>query len=157
MNLREGCRKREIIEASLVRADILKINHEELQTSARLLGLPGEGHGLVETLMKTFDISVTALTRGAAGSCLYMNHRQYPSTPSGDILVENTVGAGDAYAAVLAAGILDGLSPEVIVSRAALFSTRICTLIGAIPDTDIFYGEFKKNTSERQLVFPDDD
>ena len=99
---------------------------------------------MVETLMKTFNISVAALTRGAAGSCLYMNDRQYPSTPGADILVENTVGAGDGYAAVLASGLLDGLPPEAIVSRAGWFSTRICTLIGAIPDTENLYDDFIK-------------
>jgi fructokinase len=144
MNLRDGCRKREIIEASLTRADILKLNDEELQTSARLLGIYGKGHALVETFMKTFDISVTALTCGAAGSCLYMNGRQYPSPPGAKIQVENTVGAGDGYAALLAAGILDGLPPEVIVNRAARFSSQICTLSGTIPESDDFYNDFRK-------------
>ena len=144
MNLREGCRKREIVEASLIRADILKLNDEELKTSARLLGIPGEGDALVETLMKTFNLSVVALTRGAVGSCLYTNGRRYPSVSEAGIRVVDTVGAGDGYAALLAAGILDELPPEIIASEAAWFSTRICTFSGAIPETEDLYDKFRR-------------
>ncbi len=144
MNLREGCRKREIIETSLARADVLKLSDEELTASANLLEVPGEGDPLVETLMKKFDISIVALTRGAAGSCLYMNHRRYPSAPATGIRVEDTVGAGDGYAAMLAAGILDGLPPEAMAAEATRFSARICTISGAIPENDKFYEEFRR-------------
>ena len=144
MNLRKGCRKAGIIEASLTRADILKLSDDELEASARLLGMPGQGDALVDTLMHRFDIPVTALTRGAEGSSLYMNGRKYSAAPGPDIQVVDTVGAGDAHAAMLAAGILDGMPPETILFEASRFSGRICTIRGAIPGDRRLYDDFRR-------------
>jgi fructokinase len=144
MNLREGCHKAEILEASLGRADILKLSDEELSASARLLGISGGGDALVEMFRRKFDISTVALTRGSAGSSLYMDDRRYSGAAEAGVQVADTVGAGDGYAAMLAAGILDGLQPETLVSEAARFSARLCTVSGAIPEDDAFYDEFRR-------------
>lgn len=144
MNLREGCREVNIIEASLTRADILKLSDEELDVSARLLGFSGQGDSLVDTLMNRFDIPVVALTRGADGSSLFMNGRRYDAVPASNIRVVDTVGSGDAYAAMMAAGILDGKPPEAIISEATRFSGRICTIGGAIPADRRFYDDFER-------------
>lgn len=145
MNLREGCGTAEILEASLERTDILKLSDEELSVSARLLGIPGGGDALVETFRERYDISTVALTRGAAGSILYMEGRRYPGAAEAGVRVADTVGAGDGYAAMLAAGILEGLPPEAMVAQAARFSARLCTVSGAIPQGDAFYDEFRRN------------
>jgi len=147
MNLREGCRRADIIEASLSRTDILKLSEEELDASARLLGIPGRGNALVDSLMARFDISVTALTRGADGSCLYMNGRRYDAMPASNIRIVDTVGAGDAYAAMLAAGILEEQPPKTIISEATRFSGRICAIGGAIPDNRKFYDDFRREAT----------
>lgn len=144
MNLRDGCRKASIIDASLTRTDILKLSDEELETSARLLSFSGQGDALVDLFMNRFDIPVTALTRGAAGSSLYMNGRRYDAMPASHIRVVDTVGAGDAYAAMLAAGILDEKPPEALISEATRFSGRICTIGGAIPASRLFYDDFRR-------------
>jgi len=146
MNLRDGCRKAEIIEASLTRADILKLSDEELEYSARLLGIPGQGEALVDIFMNRFGVPVTALTRGAAGSSLFMGGRRYEAVPASNIRVVDTVGAGDAYAAMLAAGILSGKEPEAIIAEATRFSGRICTIGGAIPENRRFYEDFRRET-----------
>jgi fructokinase len=142
MNLREGCRKADIIEASLSRAHILKLSDEELNASARLLGISGGGDTLVDSFMERFDIAVAALTRGAAGSSLFINGRRYDAKPAPNVRVVDTVGAGDAYAAMLVAGILGEGSPEAIISEATRFSGRICTIGGAIPGDRQFYEDF---------------
>jgi fructokinase len=61
-----------------------------------------------------------------------------------NIQVVDTVGSGDAYAAMLAAGILDGKPPGTIISEATWFSGRICTIGGAIPASPRFYDDFKR-------------
>jgi fructokinase len=144
MNLREGCRKAELIEASLTRADVLKLSDEELDISARLLGLSGEEDALVDILMSRFDIPVVALTRGAAGSSLFLDGRRIDAAPASDIRVVDAVGAGDAYTAMLAAGILDEEPPDVIISEATRFSGRVCTIGGATPEGLDFYRDFRR-------------
>jgi len=54
----------------------------------------------------------------------------------------DSVGAGDAYAAMLAAGILRQWHPETIVHRASLFASQICKIEGAIPESVSFYEPF---------------
>jgi len=53
--------------------------------------------------------------------------------------VIDTVGAGDAYTAILAMGILRDWTPETILSRATEFAGAVCGLPGAIPEDDSFY------------------
>ena len=57
--------------------------------------------------------------------------------------VIDSVGAGDAYAAMLAAGLLKGWQPEEILRKASMFATRVCEIKGAIPDSASFYEPLK--------------
>ena len=59
------------------------------------------------------------------------------------INVVDSVGAGDAYAGMLAAGILNNWPPQDIVERASLFASRICEIKGAIPASAFFYEPFR--------------
>ena len=59
-------------------------------------------------------------------------------------VVRDTVGAGDAYAAVLAGGLLKKWEPEKILKTASRFAGRICGIDGAIPANRSFYDEIKK-------------
>ena len=54
----------------------------------------------------------------------------------------DSVGAGDAYAALLAAGLLEKWPPETILRRAAAFASQICQIEGAIPESELFYEPF---------------
>ena len=53
--------------------------------------------------------------------------------------VIDTVGAGDAYAAILAYGYLNKWSFDKIMNSANYFSSRICQIKGALPDSDDIY------------------
>ena len=53
--------------------------------------------------------------------------------------VVDTVGAGDAYAAVLAVGYMNHWSPERILKTATALARRICSIKGAIPKDSDFY------------------
>jgi fructokinase len=76
-----------------------------------------------------------------------MDGRRYDAAPASNIRVVDTVGAGDAYAAMLAAGLLGEKPPEAIISEATRFSGRICTMGGAIPGDLQFYGDFRREPS----------
>ena len=51
----------------------------------------------------------------------------------------DTVGAGDAFAAVSILGLLGGWPPEVTLERAAAFARAICLIHGAIPSDPAIY------------------
>jgi len=143
MNLRPGCVHRRIVEESLQAADILKINEEELETSAALLNIASTGPDAVEALIHRFGLDMVALTRGADGSELYVGRDRFGTAAPKPAEVADTVGAGDAYTAMLAAGVLNGWPPEQILSAAARFSSRVCTIEGAIPEDFTFYEDFR--------------
>ncbi len=142
INLRPKCYSRNVIETSLTHCDILKLNSDEFEIITEMFGYGNGEKAAVEQLMKNFDIEWVSLTRGAGQSTLYTRQGDY-SAGSGQVAhMADTVGAGDAYAAVLAAGYMLGWPPERILSRAARFAAAICSITGAIPDEKAFYRDF---------------
>jgi len=143
INLRPGCYNNAIIEKSLTKTDILKLNISELGKLKQMLSLKVSNDDLVYHLMETQSISTVSLTKGESGSELFTNQGCFNSETARAIKVVDSVGAGDAYAAMLAAGLLEKWRPEEIVERASLFAARVCEIKGAIPDSASFYEPFK--------------
>ena len=143
INLRPGCYNNAIIEKSLKKADILKLNTDELKKLKQILFSKVSNADLANHLMETHSIRAVSLTKGESRSELFMNKGCFKSEPAKAITVIDSVGAGDAYAAMLAAGILKNWQPEKILERASLFASRICQIKGAIPDSTSFYEPFK--------------
>ncbi len=143
INLRPGCYNKSIIEKSLLKADILKLNTEELGILSQILSVKGNHDVLIQNLIERYSLSNVSLTMGASGSALYTHQRSYNSDPAEAIKVVDSVGAGDAYAAMLAAGILNNWRPEEILYRASMFASRICEIKGAIPESASFYEPFR--------------
>jgi fructokinase len=143
INLRPGCYSNDIIAKSLLKTDILKLNTDELEKLMQMRSLKMENEKFVDYLMETHSIHTVSLTKGELGSDLFTNHGSF-SADSADIMkVVDSVGAGDAYAAMLAAGMLKNWPPQEILERAALFASRICEIKGAIPESSSFYEPFK--------------
>ena len=84
------------------------------------------------------------MTKGDDGSELYSKEGSSRAAPVPVEPLVDTVGAGDAWAAVLAAGILKGWPPQKMLSAAAEFASRICTIEGAVPDSAEFYEPIRK-------------
>jgi len=143
INLRPGCYNNAIIEKSLLKTDILKLNTNELGKLKQMLSLKINNDKFVQHLMETHSISTVSLTKGELGSELFANQGRFSSEPAEAIKIVDSVGAGDAYAAMLAAGMLKNWQPEEILERASLFASRICEIKGAIPDSASFYEPFK--------------
>jgi fructokinase len=143
INMRPGCYNNAIIEKSLTKTDILKLNTGELGKLKQMLSLKVSNDDLVYHLMETQSISTVSLTKGEAGSELFTNQGCFNSEPAEAIKVVDSVGAGDAYAAMLAAGLLEKWRSEEILERASLFASRVCEIKGAIPDSVSFYEPFK--------------
>jgi fructokinase len=126
VNFRQHYYTREILEGSLAAASVLKINHDESPRLCKLLGgSPTD-----------FDnIRVIATTRGDAGASLWFRDGtivRHPGHYAGP--VADTVGAGDAFTAALAIGLLRGLPPARINEDANRLAAYVCTQPGATPN-----------------------
>lgn len=139
VNLRPGCYSRDIVEQSLAHADILKLNDEELVELADMFHLTGAPASIVGRLMRDHRLKLVALSKGGDGSEIFSvdDHVAMPLRQSYECV--DTVGAGDAFAAVLAAGYVKKRSVQQILPAASDFAGRICGIPGAIPEDPDFY------------------
>lgn len=142
LNLRPSCWSPEVVEASLAKADVLKLSEEELETIINLPALDLPREDPCRSLMERFGIEMVALTRGEQGSEIHTLSGTRSIGPVQGQKVVDTVGAGDAYASILAAGYLGGWDPERILDAASRFSAAVCGIKGGLPDSDLFYQDY---------------
>jgi len=132
LNLRQHYFSRDIIESSLRLANIVKCNDAELPVLAEMLALRGSARQQIEQLARQRDQRLVCLTRGAQGSLLYAGG-QWAEDPGQPVAVKDTVGAGDAFTAALALGVLAGKPLDAISRRANQVARYVCSCEGATP------------------------
>lgn len=133
INLRQGFYTKEIIDESISRCNILKINDEELVTVSRLFNLPTASmQEQCKLLLDKYNLAMLILTCGATGSYVFTaNDTSYVKTPK--VNVADTVGAGDSFTAAFIASILQGYAVREAHERAVRVSAYVCTQHGAMP------------------------
>ncbi|RLB85259.1 MAG: hypothetical protein DRH24_02580 [Deltaproteobacteria bacterium] len=93
----------------------------------------------IKHLMAKYVIEMLSLTKGKNGSELFAADQHYRIEPNPLDHVVDTVGAGDAYTAILSIGYLSNWPPNRILKQATEFANSICKIKGAIPDEPNFY------------------
>ena len=131
VNIRQNFFSREIIESSLKRADILKMNDEELMTIARLVDLKGQDQELLPALINRYNLGMVILTRGGGGSIL-MTQDDFSEHKGVNTQITDTIGAGDSFTAATIIGYLHGLSLDEINERANHIAAYVCSRRGAM-------------------------
>lgn len=139
INLRPDCYSREIIRQSLSYTDIFKLNDEELDVISDMFDLAGDTAARVDCLMRDYGLTLVALTKGDQGSELFTVDEHIEMPLNNDYVCVDTVGAGDAFAAVLAIGYLKKRDIRQTLSAATDFAGRICGIPGALPEKSDFY------------------
>ena len=135
-NLRQRYYNVDSIAVALEAADVLKLNDEELPVIARLLSIRGNVEEMLGTLCRRYNLKLIALTEGDRGSLLFSP--QARSRHAGHrTAVVDTVGAGDAFTAVLAFGLLSGASLDAINEQANRVASFVCSRAGATPEMPV--------------------
>jgi fructokinase len=132
VNLRQSYYSRETVESSLRIANVLKLNEFELGVVSNVLSVSGNEHSLLAKLAGLFELELVALTLGARGSLLY-RRGEISSHTGFEVEVVNSVGAGDAFAAALAVGMLNGQSLDELSESANRAAADACARSGAAP------------------------
>lgn len=126
VNMRQDYYTAETIEKSLERADVLKLNENELPEILRLMGVDG-----IEAMMDRFNLSYVIYTLGADHSeVIGREERSVIPTPKVDVV--STVGAGDSFTATFVAEMLKGTPMREAHAKAVEVSANVCTRDGAI-------------------------
>lgn len=132
LNLRQQFYSRDLIDTSLQVCNVLKFNDEEWPAIAKMFELdPSVPEGIAD-LMKRYELRLVALTQGEEGSLLITPDEVDPQ-PGQKVQVADTVGAGDAFTASLAIGLLRGEPLSKVHARAAEIAAYVCTQPGATP------------------------
>jgi len=142
LNLRHHFFNENIIATSLQKSNVIKINEAELEIVME--SVYGRTYGTrdsVKKLIKDFDIDLLCVTMGENGAYLFSKTGSNKYKARVKNLVD-TVGAGDAYAAILCLGYLNEWSIGKINHIASNFAADICTVDGAIPENDSIYKKY---------------
>lgn len=133
VNLRQRFYTKDVLDASMRRCNVLKINDEELVTISRMLGYPGTDlQSKCWILLGRYDLKMLILTCGINGSYVFTpGCVSFQPTPV--VEVADTVGAGDSFTAAFIACILRGMSVAEAHARAVRTSAFVCTRPGAMP------------------------
>lgn len=132
-NLRQSFYSEDVLEQSMMRCNVLKINDEEFPTVCRISGIPeSDPESQCRALLNRYNLKILILTCGVNGSYIFTHDaKSFLATPQ--VKVADTVGAGDSFTAAFTASILSGLPVPVAHRKAVDVSAFVCTQNGAMP------------------------
>lgn len=137
INLRQNFYDKEILEYSMKRCNILKINEEELLKLRDLFydkSMPD--YEVCNKLKQDFSLKYLILTCGTENSFVYADDKIiFRDTPK--VNVVDTVGAGDSFTAAFVASLLNGADAETAHTVAVETSAYVCTQQGAMPEMPV--------------------
>lgn len=149
VNLRDPWWSEGTVKQSLLGARWVKLNADELRA---LTASNGDGEcDLLEAARSFLDahaLEMVVVTRGADGAAVVLRHRVLEQRPPVIVRPEDTVGAGDAFSAVLIAGLVAGWDPEECLGRALDLAAVICTVRGAVSHDRGLYGRLLEQWEE---------
>ena len=133
INLRQSFYSLEVIEESLRRATILKLNDEEIEVVKALLQITGEPEEVCRKIIARYaTLKMIIFTCGAIGSYVFTaDETSWVETPK--VKVADTVGAGDSFTATFVAQYLKGKPIPEAHRIAVQASAFVCTQNGAMP------------------------
>lgn len=133
VNLRQGFYNQDLLENSMQKCNILKINDEELITVSRMFGYPGiDLKDKCWILLGKYNLKMLILTCGVNGSYVFTPGQiSFCETPK--VKVADTVGAGDSFTATFVSAILKGKTVPEAHRLAVKVSAYVCTQNGAMP------------------------
>lgn len=132
INLRQQFYSSAMIEDSLALANVLKVNETELPILARMFNLSGDVERQIVALAERHQLQAVAYTRGEHGSLLYAGG-SWSVHPGISTNVVDAVGAGDAFTAAMALGLLAGWELDLINQRANEVASFVASCAGATP------------------------
>lgn len=131
-NLRPPYDDQAVVQRSLKHANVVKVTERELGTISQWFALDGTLRERAAALAEQFDCETVCVTRGRDGAALWREGR-WTEESGYDVEVRDTVGAGDAFLALLLAGLLDGADDHVTLRNANLIGAYVATQLGAVP------------------------
>ena len=133
INIRQNYYSKELILDLLEKANILKINDEELEMLRSMMGLGGDYEVCCKALLEKYGLKYVILTAGSKFSAIYStDENSVIGTPK--VAVADTVGAGDSFSGAFVYSILAGKSLKEAHRKAVNTAAFVCSKEGAWPE-----------------------
>jgi len=133
INIRQNYYSKELILDLLEKANILKINDEELEMLRPMMGLGGDYEVCCKALLEKYGLKYVILTAGSKFSAIYStDENSVIGTPK--VAVADTVGAGDSFSGAFVYSILAGKSLKEAHRKAVNTAAFVCSKEGAWPE-----------------------
>lgn len=131
INLRAPWWDKALVESSIKSATWLKVNEDEIAIIEPSFKNFQESEEALETLCQRYDLAMLVVTLGEKGALLKVPKIPPIVTTPPKVSVVDSVGAGDAFSAVLIAGLLQQWQATTLLERAQIFAATICQIRGA--------------------------
>lgn len=130
VNLRAPHYTSQTIETLAARADVVKMNEEEIDLLIN--NKKGDLKEKITEFRQKYHAQTICVTRGAHGAMVWHNHEFYEH-PGFEVKVADTVGAGDSFLATFIVGLLNNLPIPQILERACAVGAYVASKRGATP------------------------
>ncbi|MDD5457268.1 MAG: PfkB family carbohydrate kinase [Candidatus Margulisbacteria bacterium] len=141
LNFRKDYLKNVVLDDLLASTSYLKLNKDELVSLSDIFKLQGDIIRRVRQLAQIFPLKMIVLTQGDKESILWTSEGLV-TCPVSAVDIVDTVGAGDAFSAMMIKGILAGWGNEKILKLSTQFAGAICGIKGAIARESAFYEKY---------------
>lgn len=136
INLRKGHFDKDVVDFSLSKTDIFKLNEEELYLVADLFDVKGKTEQeLINWIFDSFPPKFILLTRGANGATVFTPGKR-EDVPGIKVKVKDTVGAGDAFSAGFIMEYIKSGNVLVAAQKGNELGAYVATKSGAVPELE---------------------
>lgn len=133
VNFRQDWYDGESVQRSLRAASVVKLNRDEADVLAALLGSDAAGHtAFARSLTESYGLSLVCITRAEDG-CLFVTEDETADVPGQPVDVVDAVGAGDAFTAALITARLNDWPLDATARFADAVGGLVATHAGAMP------------------------
>lgn len=135
VNLRQDFYSPELLETSLKKSNVAKMNHEELEVLRPILGLDKTASTTecALALCHKYELKKVCITRAAEGCLLVTSTGEIADVPGRVVKIADTVGSGDSFSAALIYATLRGGTLQTQAEFANEVGTLVATRSGGMP------------------------
>lgn len=137
VNLRKDCYRRETVASSLARADIVKMNGEEVLAISRMFGMdPADEVAAARAVIDAWDLQHIIVTLGPHGAFCVSSDESMFYDPGHAVATVDPCGSGDAFAAAFLHELLIGHSAADGVRLGNVYGAAVAEHRGATQPTN---------------------
>jgi fructokinase len=133
VNLRPPFYDKITIEPLLQKAQIVKMNEEELAIISKWYNSETDFSEQIKSIQARFDIQTLIVSHGSQGAYCFENNVLY-FQKAFKIAVKDTIGSGDAFLAGFLSEKMKGNDPQNCLKKACVMGAFVATKSGATPE-----------------------